>query len=132
VILLSGAHDSAGADLRAAKNYPSSVVVSVAGGQAMNTVSADGADHMDKFGQITCPSVPRRLAGVQRSDRHSFRGLRCSRRSGGEHCHQSGTNAFHAIFSTSFAIQYQWPATFFTHQRDQLKRNQFGAPSAAP
>jgi hypothetical protein len=135
LILLSGAATTPPArDLVSSKNYPSSVVVSVAGGQANGTqYLLDGGDHMDKFGLINLPiPFPDALQefSVQTGTLSADYGVRAG--AAVNIVTKSGTNAFHGNLFHSLRNTVTNAGDFFTHQRDQLKRNQFGGTIGGP
>ncbi|MBZ5607639.1 MAG: carboxypeptidase regulatory-like domain-containing protein [Acidobacteriia bacterium] len=135
LILLSGAATTPPPrDLASSKNYPSSVVVSVAGGQANGTLYLlDGGDHMDKFGEINLPlPFPDALQefSVQTGALSADYGGRAG--AAVNIVTKSGTNTFHGNLFEFLRNTVTNAGDFFTHQRDQLKRNQFGGTVGGP
>ena len=135
LILLSGAATTPPQrDLVSSKNYPSSVVVSVAGGQANGTqYLLDGGDHMDKFGQVNLPiPFPDALQefSVQTGTLSADYGVRAG--ASVNIVTKSGTNAFHGNLFHFLRNQITNAGDYFTHQRDSLKRNQFGGTIGGP
>src|SRR5262245_54228034 len=135
LILLSGAATTPPQrDLVSSKNYPSSVVVSVAGGQANGTqYLLDGGDHMDKFGQVNLPiPFPDALQefSVQTGTLSADYGVRAG--AAVNIVTKSGTNAFHGNLFHFLRNQITNAGDYFTHQRDSLKRNQFGGTIGGP
>lgn len=135
LILLSGAATTPPPrDLASSKNYPSSVVVSIAGGQANGTqYLLDGGDHMDKFGQINLPlPFPDAIQefSVQTGTLSADYGVRA----GGavSVITKSGTNGYHGNLFHFLRNKVTNAGDFFTHLQDPLKRNQFGGTIGGP
>ena len=135
LILLSGAAVQArDAGFTGSKNYPSSVEISVAGGQANGTYYLmDGGHHMDAFGYVNLPMpFPDAIQefSVQTSSLPANYGIR-----GGAVVNivtKSGTNEFHGGVFHFLRNGATNARNFFAPERDQLKRNQFGATIGGP
>jgi Carboxypeptidase regulatory-like domain len=130
LILLSGAAVTAPAsDMASSKNYPSSVTISVAGGQANGTYYLlDGGDHNDAFGAINLPlPFPDALQefSVQTNAIPASYGVRAG--AVVNLVTKSGTNELHGDLFHFLRTGVTNARPFFAPRRDNLKRNQFGA-----
>src|SRR5882724_2363246 len=135
LILLSGAAVTAPAsDMASSKNYPSSVTIAVAGGQANGTYYLlDGGDHNDAFGAINLPlPFPDALQefSVQTNAIPASYGVRAG--AVVNLVTKSGTNEIHGDLFEFLRTGVTNARPFFASRRDNLKRNQFGGTAGAP
>ncbi len=135
LILLSGAAVTAPpSDMASSKNYPSSVTISVAGGQANGTYYLmDGGDHADSFGLINLPlPFPDALQefSVQTNAIPAAYGVRAG--AVVNVVTKSGTNEVHGNVFEFLRTGVTNARNFFAPRRDNLKRNQFGGTIGAP
>jgi hypothetical protein len=135
LVLLSGAAVTAPpSDLASSKNYPSSVTIAIAGGQANGTYYLlDGGDHNDAFGSINLP-IPFPDLLHEFSVQTNAIPASYGERAGGvvNIVTNSGTNAFHGDlfeFLRNGAVNAK---NYFASTVDQLKRNQFGGSVGGP
>src|SRR5579883_3502722 len=129
LILLSGAAANAPAgDLATSKNYPSSVTISVAGGQANGTnYLLDGGDNNDTFSNVNLPfPFPDALQefSVETNALPARNGLH----PGGvvNLVTKSGTNQLHGDLFEFLRNGDVNARNFFGTTHDSLKRNQYG------
>src|SRR5260370_4345155 len=135
LILLSGAAVTApGSDMASSKNYPSSVTIAVAGGQANGTYYLlDGGDHNDAVGAINLPlPFPHALQefSLQTNAIPASYGVRAGPVV--NIVSKSGTNEIHGDLFEFLRTGVTNARNFFAPKRDNLKRNQFGATADAP
>lgn len=135
LILLTGAASTApNGDLVTSKNYPSSVAISVAGGQATNiNYLMDGADNNDAFTNVNLPfPFPDALQefSVQTSGLSAQYGLHPG--AVVNIVTRSGTNAFHGTVFNFFRNGDMNARNYFSIKQDSLKRNQFGGAVGGP
>ena len=135
LILLSGAAITAPpSDMASSKNYPSSVAISVAGGQANGTYYLlDGGDHNDAFGAINLPlPFPDVLQefSVQTNAIPAAYGVRAG--AVVNIVTKSGTNDLHGSLFHFLRTGATNARPFFAARRDDLKRNQFGGTLGGP
>ncbi len=135
LILLSGAAVTAPAsDLASSKNYPSSVPIAVAGGQANGTYYlVDGGDYNDAFGAINLPlPFPDALRefSVQTNAIPATYGMRAG--AVVNVITKSGTNELHGNLFEFLRTGATNARNFFAPERDALKRNQFGGTAGGP
>ncbi len=135
LILLTGAASTApSADLVGSKNYPSSVALSVAGGQATNiNYLMDGADNNDAFTNVNLPfPFPDALQefSVQTTGLSAQYGLHPG--AVVNIVTRSGTNAFHGTVFNFFRNGVMNARNHFSKTQDSLKRNQFGGTIGGP
>ena len=135
LILLSGAAITAPpSDMASSKNYPSSVTISVAGGQANGTYYLlDGGDHNDAFGAINLPlPFPDVLQefSVQTNAIPAAYGVRAG--AVVNIVTKSGTNDLHGSLFHFLRTGATNARPFFAARRDDLKRNQFGGTLGGP
>ncbi len=135
LILLSGAAVTApGSDMASSKNYPSSVTIAVAGGQANGTYYLlDGGDHNDAFGAINLPlPFPDALQefSVQTNAIPASYGVRAG--AVVNLVTKSGTNEIHGNLFEFLRTGVTNARPFFAARRDNLKRNQFGGTAGGP
>ena len=135
LILLSGAATTAPAgDLNTTKNYPSSVTISVAGGQANGTnYLLDGGDNNDAFSNVNLPfPFPDALQefSVQTTGLAARYGLHPGAvvslvtKSGGNRFHR---NLFEFLRNGDLNAR-----NYFAASHDTLRRNQFGGTIGGP
>jgi len=135
LILLSGASaPTAHGDMVSSKNYPTSVTISVAGGQGNgNNYLLDGSDNNDAFSNVNLPfPFPDAMQefSVQTSSQSAQYGLHPG--SVVNVVTKSGTNQFHGDvfeFLRNGAVN---ATNFFAKSVDTLKRNQFGGTIGGP
>src|SRR5439155_1645198 len=135
LILLSGAAVTApGSDMASSKNYPTSVTIAVAGGQANGTYYLlDGGDHNDAFGAINLPlPFPDALQefSVQTNAIPASYGVRAG--AVVNLVTKSGTNEIHVNLFEFLRTGATNARPFFAARRDNLKRNQFGGTAGGP
>jgi hypothetical protein len=135
LILLTGAATTApSGDLVGTKNYPSSVALSVAGGQGTTTnYLMDGADNNDAFTNVNLPfPFPDALQefSVQTSGLAAQYGLHPG--AVVNVVTASGGNAFHGTLFDFFRNGALNATNYFSTSKDSLKRNQFGGTIGGP
>jgi len=135
LILLTGAATTApNGDLVGTKNYPSSVALSVAGGQATNiNYLMDGTDNNDAFTNVNLPfPFPDALQefSVQTSGLSAQYGLHPG--AVVNIVTRSGTNGFHGTVFNFFRNGDMNARNYFSVKQDSLKRNQFGGVIGGP
>ncbi|HZT32562.1 MAG TPA: carboxypeptidase regulatory-like domain-containing protein [Bryobacteraceae bacterium] len=135
LILLSGAAANAPAgDLATSKNYPSSVTISVAGGQANGTnYLLDGADNNDAFSNVNLPfPFPDALQefSVENTGLSARYGLHPG--SVVNIVTKSGGNGFHGDLFEFLRNGDVNARNFFAPSHDTLRRNQFGGTVGGP
>ena len=134
VLLLGAAVTAPAGDLVSSKNYPSSTVISIAGGQANGTYYLlDGGDYNDAFGSVNLP-IPFPDVLHEFSVQTNAIPASYGERAGGvvNIVTNSGTNAFHGgafEFLRNGAVNAK---NYFASAVDQLKRNQFGGTFGGP
>ncbi|MCL5746260.1 MAG: carboxypeptidase regulatory-like domain-containing protein [Acidobacteria bacterium] len=116
------------------KNYPGSLTISVAGGQANGTYYLmDGGDHNDKFGDINLPMpFPDALQefSVETNTIPASYGVRAGATV--NIVTKSGTNDLHGSLFEFLRTGTTNARNFFAPERDSLKRNQFGGTLGGP
>lgn len=133
LVLLSGAA-SISPGVISSKNYPTSVPISVAGGQSTGTYYlVDGGDYMDAFTSVNLPfPFPDALQefSIQTGTIAPNYGVRA----GGvvNVITKSGTNEIHGGLFEFVRTGSVNARNFFAVTPDNLKRNQFGATIGAP
>lgn len=135
LILLTGAAVVAPATgITGSKNYPSSVSLSVAGGEGESiNYLMDGVDNNDFFTNVNLPfPFPDSLAefSVQTSGLSAQYGLHPG--AVVNIITRSGTNAFHGTVFNFFRNGAMNARNYFSVARDSLKRNQFGGTFGGP
>jgi hypothetical protein len=129
LVLISGAATPTPAgDLTGSKNYPSSITISVAGGQADGTnYVLDGGDHVDRFSNVNLP-FPFPDALQEFSVETNALPARNGTQPGGlvNIVTKSGSNQFHGDLFEFLRNGDVNARNFFAPQPDTLKRNQFG------
>jgi hypothetical protein len=135
LILLTGAATNApSGDLIGSKNYPSSVALSVAGGEGESiNYLMDGADNNDAFTNVNLPfPFPDVLQefSVQTSGLSAQYGLHPG--AVVNIVTKSGTNSFHGSIFEFFRNGDLNARNFFSAKQDSLKRNQFGGVFGGP
>lgn len=135
LILLSGASAPAPpGDFASSKNYPSSITLSVAGGQPNGTYYLlDGGDHNDGYSAINLPvPFPDVLQefSVQTSAIPANYGVRAG--AVVNMVTKSGTNQLHGDLFEFLRTGATNARNVFAPKRDDLKRNQFGATAGGP
>jgi hypothetical protein len=135
LILLTGAATVApSGDLVGSKNYPSSVALSVAGGEGESIdYLMDGADNNDAFTNVNLPfPFPDALQefSVQTSGLSAQYGLHPG--AVVNVVTKSGTNAFHGTVFNFFRNGAMNARNYFSVAQDSLKRNQFGGTVGGP
>ncbi len=135
LILLSGsASRPPNNGIVTSKNYNSSNVVSVAGGQSNSTLyMLDGSEHMDKFGYINLP-LPFPDALQEFSVETNAIPAQYGLRSGAvvNSITKSGTNELHGNLFEFMRVGATNARNFFAPARDNLTRNQFGGTLGGP
>jgi hypothetical protein len=135
LILLSGASASTPhGDMVSSKNYPSSVTISVAGGQGNNTnYLMDGANNNDAFSNVNMP-YPFPDAIQEFSVQTSSQSAKYGMVPGGvvNVVTKSGTNQFHGDLFEFLRNGYANARNYFASSVDTLKRNQFGGTIGGP
>jgi hypothetical protein len=135
LILLTGAATTApSGDLVGSKNYPSSVALSVAGGEGESiNYLMDGADNNDAFTNVNLPfPFPDALGefSVQTTGLSAQYGLHPG--AVVNIVTRSGANAFHGTVFDFFRNGAMNARNFFSVAQDSLKRNQFGGTFGGP
>jgi hypothetical protein len=135
LILLTGAATTApSGDLIGSKNYPSSVSLSVAGGEGEGiNYLLDGADNNDPFTNVNLPfPFPDALQefSVQTSGLAAQYGLHPG--AVVNIVTKSGTNAFHGTVFEFFRNGSMNAISYFSTAKDTLNRNQFGGTFGGP
>ena len=135
LILISGAAATAPAgDMATTKNYPSSVTLTVAGGQANGTnYLLDGGDNNDAFSNINLPfPFPDALQefSVQTTGLSARYGLHPG--AVVSIVTASGTNRFHGDLFEFLRNGDVNSRNFFAATHDNLRRNQFGGTLGGP
>jgi hypothetical protein len=135
LVLLSGAAVNAPAgDFATSKNYPSSVTISVAGGEANGTYYLmDGGDHLEGYSSINLPlPFPDVLQefSVQTNAIQAQYGLRAG--AVVNLVTKSGTNELHGDLFEFMRQGVTNARNFFAPVRDNLRRNQFGGTVGGP
>jgi hypothetical protein len=129
LILISGAAVVAPAgDMTGSKNYPSSITISVAGGQANGTnYILDGGDNLDTFSNVNLP-FPFPDALQEFSIETSALPARNGTQPGGvvNIVTKSGSNQLHGDVFEFLRNGDVNARNFFAATHDSLKRNQFG------
>ena len=129
LVLISGAATVTPAgDLTGSKNYPSSVTISVAGGQADATnYKLDGGDNVDRFANVNLP-FPFPDALQEFSVETNALPARNGTQPGGlvNIVTKSGSNQFHGDLFEFLRNGDVNARNFFAAHPDTLKRNQFG------
>jgi hypothetical protein len=129
LILISGAAVVApGGDMTGSKNYPSSITISVAGGQANGTnYVLDGGHNLDTFSNVNLP-FPFPDALQEFSVETSALPARNGTQAGGvvNIVTKSGANALHGDVFEFLRNGNVNARNFFAATHDSLKRNQFG------
>ena len=129
LILISGAAVVApGGDMTGSKNYPSSVTISIAGGQANGTnYLLDGGDNLDTFSNVNLP-FPFPDALQEFSVETNALPARNGTQPGGlvNAVTKSGANSFHGDLFEFLRNGDVNARNFFAPVHDSLKRNQFG------
>jgi hypothetical protein len=135
LILLSGAATTAPAgDLNTSKNYPSSVTLSVAGGQANGTnYLMDGGDNNDAFTNVNLP-FPFPDALQEFSVETTGLAARYGLHPGAvvNAVTKSGSNKFHGDLFEFIRNGDLNARNFFAAAQDTLRRNQFGGTIGGP
>ena len=135
LILLSGAAATAPAgDMATSKNYPSSVTISVAGGQANGTnYLLDGGDNNDAFSNVNLPfPFPDALQefSVQTTGLSARYGLHPG--AVVNIVTKSGSNRIHGDLFEFLRNGDLNARNFFAAAQDTLRRNQFGGTVGGP
>ncbi len=136
LVILSGAalNSPARGDLQSSKNYPSSAVISVAGGQGNgNNYLMDGADNNDAFSNVNLPfPFPDALQefSVQTNGLSAQYGLHPG--SVMNVVTKSGTNQFHGDLFEFVRNGAFNARNYFAATQDTLRRNQFGGTVGGP
>ena len=135
LILISGAAASAPVgDMATTKNYPSSVTITIAGGQANGTnYLLDGGDNNDAFSNVNLPfPFPDALQefSVQTTGLSARYGLHPG--AVVNVVTQSGTNRFHGDLFEFLRNGDVNARNFFAATHDNLRRNQFGGTVGGP
>jgi hypothetical protein len=129
LILLSGAAVAApGGDMTGSKNYPSSITISVAGGQANGTnYVLDGGTNIDTFSNVNLP-FPFPDALQEFSVETNALPARNGTQAGGlvNVVTKSGSNALHGDLFEFLRNGDLNARNYFAARHDTLKRNQFG------
>jgi hypothetical protein len=130
LILLSGAAQVApGGDMTGSKNYPSSITISVAGGQANSTnYVLDGGTNLDTFSNVNLP-FPFPDALQEFSVETNALPARNGTQAGGlvNVVTKSGSNSLHGDLFEFLRNGDLNARNYFAATHDSLKRNQFGA-----
>jgi Carboxypeptidase regulatory-like domain/TonB dependent receptor len=135
LILLTGAATTApSGDLVGSKNYPSSVSLSVAGGEGESiNYLMDGADNNDAFTNVNLPfPFPDALQefSVQTTGLSAQYGLHPG--AVVNIVTRAGANSFHGTVFDFFRNGDMNARNFFSQAQDSLKRNQFGGTFGGP
>jgi hypothetical protein len=135
LILLSGAAViGPQGDFASSKNYPSSVAITVAGGQINGTYYLlDGGDHNDGYSSTNLPlPFPDALQefSVQTSAIPATYGVRAGAVVNA--VTKSGTNSLHGDLFEFMRQGVTNARNTFAARRDDLKRHQYGATAGAP
>jgi hypothetical protein len=136
LILLAGAASAVNSlgDIKSSKNYPTSALISVAGGQVDGTnYLLDGAAHIDAWSNINLP-FPFPDAMQEFSVQTSTLSARYGIHPGGvvNAVTKSGTNQFHGSAFEFLRNGDLNARDFFAASHDTLKRNQFGGTIGGP
>lgn len=129
LVLVSGAAVTApGGDMVGSKNYASSTVIAVAGGQGnYNNYVLDGGTNVDVFTNVNLPyPFPDALRefSVESNSLPARNGLHPGSLVNG--VTNSGTNKFHGTVFEFLRNNYLNATNFFATKKDTLHRNQFG------
>lgn len=128
VLLSGGAVSAPGNDLVGSKNYASSVVIAVAGGQGnYNNYVLDGGTNVDVFTNVNLPyPFPDALRefSVESNSLQARNGLHPGSLVNGVTV--SGTNQWHGSAFEFLRNNYINATNFFSTKKDTLHRNQFG------
>jgi hypothetical protein len=134
IVLAGGAVPSRNGNLATSKNYPSSVTLSVSGGQGDGTnYILDGGDHNDAFSNVNQPfPFPDALQefSVQTSTLSARYGLHPGATVNA--VTKSGTNQLHGNVFEFLRNGSLNARNFFAATHDTLKRNQFGGTLGGP
>ncbi|HJZ99173.1 MAG TPA: carboxypeptidase-like regulatory domain-containing protein, partial [Candidatus Solibacter sp.] len=134
IVLAGGAVPSRNGNLATSKNYPTSVTLSVSGGQGDGTnYILDGGDHNDAFSNVNQPfPFPDALQefSVQTSTLSARYGLHPGATVNA--VTKSGTNQFHGNVFEFLRNGSLNARNFFAATHDTLKRNQFGGTFGGP
>ena len=134
IVLAGGAVPSRNGNLATSKNYPSSVTLSVSGGQGDGTnYILDGGDHNDAFSNVNQPfPFPDALQefSVQTSTLSARYGLHPGATVNA--VTKSGTNQIHGNVFEFLRNGSLNARNFFAATHDTLKRNQFGGTLGGP
>ena len=129
LVLVSGAAVTApGNDMVGSKNYASSTVIAVAGGQGnYNNYVLDGGTNVDTFTNVNLPyPFPDALRefSVESNGLQARNGIHPGSLVNG--VTNSGTNQFHGTIFDFIRNNYLNATNFFATKKDTLHRNQFG------